>query len=114
MKTVQYNRNLWKQRLTLVMAIILCVFVSSLEYLPQGQEPVKSEQSSENPDQAFLSVAVDAVVPFALQIGHMAMALIYQIFQFDFELPSHQAVSTSITNQLIEILFERIISTQGP
>ncbi len=114
MKASQSNSNLWKQRLTLVMAMLLCLFVSSVEYLPQDQEPVKNEQSSQNPDQTFLSVAVDAVVPFALQIGNLAMNLIYQLFQFEFKLPTHQAVSAFVPNQLIEILFERIISTKGP
>lgn len=114
MKASQSNSNLWKQRLTLVMAMLLCLFVSSVEYLPQDQEPAKTEQSSQNPDQTFLSVAVDAVVPFALQIGNLAMNLIYQVFQFDFKLPTHQAVSAFVSNQLIEILFERIISTKGP
>lgn len=114
MKSSHTNSNLWKQRLTLVMALLLCLFVSSVEYLPKDQELTKTEQNTDHPEQSFLSVAVDAVVPFALQIGNFVLNLIYQVFHYEFQLPTHQAVSASILNQLIEILFERIISTKGP
>jgi hypothetical protein len=96
------------------MALLLCLFVSSVEYLPQDHQVSQTEQNAQNPDQTFLSVAVDAVVPFAVQVGEITMHLIYQVFQFEFQLPKHHAVSAFIPNQLIEILFEQIISTQAP
>jgi hypothetical protein len=96
------------------VALLLCLFVSGIEYIQQHQESVKSEQSSENPEQTFLNVAVDAVVPFVLHVADTVLYLIYEIFSFEFKMPVHQAISSSYPNQLIEILFERIISTQGP
>ena len=96
------------------MALLFCLFISSVEYVPQDGAATKSEQSSENPDQTFISVAVDAVVPFVLHVADTVLYLIYQIFSFELKIPSLQAVSAFIPNQLVEILFTRIISTKGP
>jgi hypothetical protein len=89
-------------------------FVSSVEYVPQDSEVIKTAQSAENPDQTFISVAVDAVVPFVLHIADTVLYLIYQIFSFELKIPSLQAVSVFYPNQLVDILFTRIISTKGP
>jgi hypothetical protein len=104
----------FQQRFTLLMALLFCLFVSSVEYIPQDTNSVLSEQSAENPDQTFLSVAVDAVVPFVVNVSQTVLYLIYQVFNFELRLPTYQAVSAFYPNQLIEILFERIISTKGP
>lgn len=114
MKNRTIYSNTFRQRFSVLMALLICLFVSSIEYIPQHKEAVKSEQSSENPDQTFLNVAVDAVVPFVLNVADTVLYLIYQIFSFEFKIPTHQAVSAFFPNQLIEILFERIISTKGP
>jgi hypothetical protein len=114
MKNRILHSNLFQQRFTLMMALLFCLFISSVEYIPQDIDSAKSEQSSENQDQTFISVAVDAVVPFVLHVSHTVLNLIYQIFSFKFEIPSLQAVSVIYPNQLVEILFERIISTKGP
>jgi hypothetical protein len=106
--------NQVQQRFTLMMALLFCLFISSVEYVPQDIDTIKSEKSSESQDQTFISVAVDAVVPFVLQVSHTFLNLIYQVFSFEFEIPSLQAVSVFYPNQLVEILFEQIISTKGP
>jgi hypothetical protein len=108
------HNSLFQQRFTLLMALLFCLFISSVEYVPQDGAAPKTEQSSENPDQTFISVAVDAVVPFVLHVADTVLYLIYQIFSFELKIPSLQAVSAFIPNQLVEILFTRIISTKGP
>ncbi|WP_338220583.1 hypothetical protein [Algoriphagus sp. oki45] len=108
------SSNLWKQRLTMLLVLFLCFFVSSVEYLPSAADQVNTEQTAENPDQTIISVALDAVVPFAVQVADTVLYLIYQIFSFELKLPTLQAVSASIPNSLVETLFERIISTKGP
>lgn len=113
-KNFSTSSNLLKQRLTLLLVLILCFFVSSVEYLPTGTDQVQTEQSAENSDQSMISVALDAVVPFAVQVAETVFYLIYQIFSFELKLPTLQAVSASIPNSLVETLFERIISTKGP
>ncbi len=114
MKTRETHNSLFQQRFTLLMALLFCVFVSGLEYLPQEGETGHTEQTAENPSQTFLNVAVDAVVPFVLHIADTVFYLIHQIFVFEFKLPIHRAVSVFSPNQLVEILFGRIISPQGP
>lgn len=114
MKNRIIHNSLFQQRFTLLMALLFCLFISSVEYMPQDGEIAKTEHSSENPDQTFFNVAVDAVVPFVLHVADTVFYLIYQVFSFEFNLPIHQAVSAFYPNHLIEILFERIISTQGP
>jgi hypothetical protein len=114
MKNRTIYSNTFQQRFSVLMALLFCLFVSSIEYIPQHEDAAKTEQSSENPDQTFLNVAVDAVVPFVLHVADTVLYLIYQIFSFEFKIPTHQAVSAFFSNQLIEILFERIISTKGP
>lgn len=114
MKSRIIHNNLFQQRFTLIMALLFCLFISSVEYVPQDGNSIKTEQSSDNQDQTFLSVAVDAVVPFVLNVANTVFYLIHKIFSFEFKIPSLQAVSAFFSNQLVEILFERIISTKGP
>ena len=114
MKNKASYGNTFRQRFSVLMALLFCLFVSTIEYIPNHQDSSKTEQTSENPDQTFLDVAVDAVVPFVLHVADTVLYLIYQIFSFEFKMPVYQAISSFYPNQLIEILFERIISTQGP
>jgi hypothetical protein len=112
-KTTIHSRR-FQERFTLLMALLFCLFISSVEYVPQDSQIAKTEQSSENPDQTFLNVAVDAVVPFVLHVADTVFYLIHQVFSFEVQVPPLQAVSAFYPNQLVEILFERIISTKGP
>ncbi|MFN3998881.1 hypothetical protein [Algoriphagus sp.] len=114
MKNRTIHNSLFQQRFTLLMALLFCLFISSVEYIPQDGDTHKTEQSTGNQNQSFISVAVDAVVPFVLHVADTVLILIYQIFSFELKIPSLQAVSAFYPNQLVEILFERIISTKGP
>lgn len=114
MKTRKIHNSLLQQRLTLLIALLFCLFVSSVEYLPQAGKATQSDQSSEHPGQTYVNVAVDAVVPFVVNVADTVFYLIYQAFSFELKLPLHQAISAFCPNQLVEILFERIISTKGP
>ncbi|TFV95548.1 hypothetical protein E4S40_04835 [Algoriphagus kandeliae] len=115
MRQKSNTNKLWQRRLTLVLAMLLCFFVASVEYVAE-QEPVKVEnhQSSDSGDFTVLSMAVDAVVPFAVQITQTALYFIYDIISFEPRTFVVSTVSVPQDNQLVQILFERIISTQGP
>ncbi len=117
MKASKRNSNLFQQRLTVMLALLLCLFISSIEYMPEAAEGVKVEnndQSSGDQDQTFLNVAVDAVVPFVVHVSHSLLYLIHEVVNFEGTTLITEATSVFQPNQLGEILFERIISTKGP
>jgi len=114
MKNKAHTRTSFQQRFSLLMALLLCLFVSSVEYLPEGKTQAPSEQSAEQPGQHFLDVAVDAVVPFVVQVADTVFYLISFVFRLDLEAPLPRSSTASYVNTLAEILFERIISTKGP
>lgn len=114
MKNKAHTRSSFQQRFSLLLALLLCLFVSSVEYLPEGKAQASSEQSAEQPGKHFLDVAVDAVVPFVVQVADTVFYLISLVFRFDVELPLPRLSTVSYVNTLAEILFERIISTKGP
>ncbi|WP_157359675.1 hypothetical protein [Algoriphagus mannitolivorans] len=114
MKSTRTYTSLMRQRITLLLAILFCMFISSVEFTPYQDEITKTEQQGDQPDQTFLKVAVDAVVPFALHIVHSVFHLLYQVFSFEIKLPSIETTTASIPLSWVEILFERIISTKGP
>ncbi len=117
MKSQKHTSNLFQQRITLMLAMLLCLFVSSLEYLPDTdivkienlQNPVSDDQN-----QTFLDVAIDAVVPFVVSVSHIVLYFVSKVFHFESRIFSPETFSFFYSNQLIEILFERIISTKGP
>lgn len=118
MKSNNRNSNLFKQRITMALALLFCLFISSVEYIPESSSIVSQEQqdhqSEQDQNQTFLNVAVDAVVPFVVNVSHTVLYLIYQIKQ-ESNSSIHVETSTFLhPNQLVEILFERIISTKGP
>lgn len=117
MNCKKHKTNLFQQRITLVLAMLLCLFVSTVEYLPQGvSEKVENieNSNSQEQNQTFLDVAVAAVVPFVVSISQLVLLFIAYIFQFEGFIFIPELVSFFFTNQLAEILFELIISTQGP
>ncbi|GAA0877792.1 hypothetical protein GCM10009119_07600 [Algoriphagus jejuensis] len=114
MKNRVLHNNLFQQRFTLVMALLFCLFISSVEYVPQEGGAEAIDQASEHPDQTFFNVAVDAVVPFVLHVADTVFYLIYQVFSFEFKVPATQVLTAIAPNDHVEILFERIISPQGP
>lgn len=118
MKATKRNSNLFQQRLTVMLALLLCLFISSVEYVPENCETAKIEKqdkaSSNDQDQTFLNVAVDAVVPFIVHVSHNVLYFIQDIVRFDGSFFVAESTSVFQPNQLVEILFERIISTKGP
>ena len=110
MKNRKTTHSTSQQRFSWALVLLFCLFVSSIEFFPAANEQSRTEQS----DQSFLDVAVDAVIPFVLQVANTVFYLISQIFQVDFSLPLPQSGTVSFVNSLTEILFERIISPQGP
>ncbi|WPR74783.1 hypothetical protein [Algoriphagus sp. NG3] len=118
MKVSKRNSNLFQQRLTVMLALLLCLFISSIEYIPEAAEGVKVEKkdqaTSNDQDQTFLNVAVDAVVPFVVHVSHSLLYLIHEVVNFEGATLISEATSVFQPNQLGEILFERIISTKGP
>lgn len=117
MNSTKQKKSLIQQRITLMLAMLLCLFVSSVEYLPQGvsEQIENSEKSnSEGQNETFLDVALDAVVPFVVSVSQLVLHFISDIFQFDGFAYIPQLISFFYSNQLAEILFELIISTKGP
>lgn len=118
MKATKRNSNLFQQRLTVMLALLLCLFISSVEYLPENGDYTKIEKqekpASSEQDQTFLNVAVDAVVPFVVHVSHSILYLIHDIVSIEGSTFLTQSTSNFQPNQLVQILFERIISTKGP
>jgi hypothetical protein len=117
MNTPKQKSSLFQQRITLMLAMLLCLFVSSVEYLPQGISEKfenKEKSNSENQNQTFIDVAVDAVVPFVVSVSQLVLHFVSDVFQFEGFIFAPEIVSFFYSNQLTEILFELIISTKGP
>ena len=114
MKNRKTYHNTSQQRFSWALVVLFCLFVSSIEFFPVAPNQTRTEASSEQPDQSFLDVAVDAVVPFVLQVANTVFYLISKLFQVDFSLPLPPIGSVEFVNSLTEILFERIISPQWP
>lgn len=96
------------------LALLLCFFVSSVEYTGFEESASTEQQSSSDSSETFISVAVDAVVPFALEVTHTAFYLIYEIINFEPTSFVAEIIEIFDYNQHVQILFERIISTKGP
>ncbi|WP_439473947.1 hypothetical protein [Algoriphagus formosus] len=115
MKQKAQNNILWQRRFTLALALLLCFFVSSLEYVTHPEiNKIEHQSTEDGSEQAVISMAVDAVVPFAVQLTQTALYFIYDIISFEPRSFTIESASFAPSNQLVEILFERIISTLGP
>lgn len=118
MKSTKRNSNLIQQRLTVMLALLLCLFISSIEYIPEAGQSVtiekKNKATSNDENQTFLNIAVDAVVPFVVNVSHNTLYLIYEILRFEGATFITESTQVFQPNQLVKILFERIISTKGP
>ena len=115
----QMNRNIDHTQKPFVIgfALLFCVFFSSLDYLNSSfQETVieQQEQGSQDENQTFVSVEVDAVVPFALHLSQTAFRLIYELVDSGIQRTSIDSVPFGYSASLGEVFFERIISPQGP
>lgn len=118
MKQTKTPNDRTRQRSTVLLALLFCLFISSIEYVPstgsvdkieKQQQPVDGDQNK-----TFLAVAVDAVVPFAVHVSQSVLYFIYELVRFNGTAVLTESTSIFHPNQLVEILFERIISTKGP
>ncbi len=118
MKQTKSSSNLLQQRITVMLALLFCLFISSVEYIPSAgaDDQIEKQQQSSNgdQDQTFIDVAVDAVVPFVVHVSQSVLYFIYEIVRFKGSTFLTESTSIFQPNQLVEILFERIISTKGP
>ncbi|MFC3879588.1 hypothetical protein ACFOSV_05355 [Algoriphagus namhaensis] len=117
MNKANRNSHLIRQRLSVALAMLFCLFFSNLEYVSETVNIPSIEQQEENSDereQSFISVAVDAVVPFAVQVVQAVFQLIYQALDLENQGFALESPSIGFTSSLGEVFFERIISPQGP
>lgn len=118
MNNSKNNSNLFQQRITMMLALLLCFFISSVEYLPEQVSDIKIENQdipdTTDQNQTYLNVAVDAVVPFVVQVSQATLQLIYEAIHFESQIIATEPTREHIPNQLVKVLFERIISTKGP
>jgi len=119
MNRTQKHRNIFRERLTMLLVFVFCILISSSEYIIQDSHAdiKKEQQSSQDKDspegETFFSAAVDAVVPFVFAaVGHV-FNLVYEIEEFK-ATASFKIVFVKYTSYFLEILLEKIISTNAP
>lgn len=119
------NSGILRERLTLVLVLLFCTFISVSEFTVQVdadsnqfgvQVDISGDHSEEDtsPKETFIHTAIDAVVPFALVMMDHAYHLIYEVSNVG---NSHSAFDAGVGptfNRLFEILFEQIISVNAP
>ncbi|SHM34359.1 hypothetical protein SAMN04488057_101141 [Cyclobacterium lianum] len=119
----RHNR-LIRERLTLLVVMLFCVFVSSsqleIDVSPsgvdielnvngdQGDEPAQGEEKT------YVHTAIDAVVPFVLIVMDQAYHFIYEIAGAENPKVNFYSGLVPSHNHLFEILFEQIISVNAP
>jgi hypothetical protein len=116
------NSNIWRQRITLMLAMIFCMVVSGAEFVAiqdvqAGTSVEKTSQDQDdasNPQESFLDIAVDAVVPFGTVLTQQILYLIFESYNFEKPLLQGPSISAPLNNPYFSILFERIISTNAP
>src|SRR5690554_3982641 len=113
------HRNLFRERLTILLVFFFCFLISSSEYIIQDshaeikQEQQNTQDESPAEGETYLSSAVDAVVPFVFAAVDHAFHLIYEPEGFK-ELVSSGLAVLKFTSSFSEILLEKIISTNAP
>jgi hypothetical protein len=120
MKKNSRNIATWKQRATLVLVTFFCMLISSAEHLTvlqqqsENQKELQQLPESQTETETFLSIAVNAVVPFVTVLAQQVFYLIYENIKF--ENPDAFSINFNFSSNLPfwEILFERIISTNAP
>ncbi len=120
MKKNRRNIANWKQRATLVLVIFFCMLISSAEHLTvlqqqsENQKEVQKLPESQTETETFLSIAVDAVVPFVTVLAQQVFYLIYENIKFENPVTFLLDFNLPYNLPFWEILFERIISTNAP
>jgi len=103
-----------------MLVVFFCMLISGSERFisfSATDSPAKMEQKAgdhSSDEQTFVSVAVDAVVPFATTIAQNAFYLIYEILGFETEKFTYEETTSQYTGHFLEILLTRIISPNAP
>lgn len=127
MKLNRKNKGLMRQRLTLLIVMLFCVFVSSSEIVVSLDSQdraleVKLDLTSTNANdegpaednQTFIHSNIDAVVPFVLYAFDFIYNFIYEIIVAALPQTNFLLGAELEYNQLFKILFEQIISVNAP
>lgn len=125
MKLNRKYKGLMRERLTLLIVMLFCVFVSSSEIVvsldTQDQAlELKLDLSSSDEDgpgedtQTFIHSSIDAVVPFVLYAFDFIYHFIYEIIIAEIPQTNFLLGAELEYNQLFKILFEQIISVNAP
>ncbi|MEX2593999.1 MAG: hypothetical protein WD426_14585 [Anditalea sp.] len=119
MNKSQRNRDIIKERLTILLVFFFCFLISSSEYIIEdSQVEVNHEQGTQDDDsdenETFYNAAVDAVVPFAFATVDHAFHLIYEIVGFETVIFTAGSIVSKYPSHFSEILLERIISINAP
>jgi len=118
MNRTQRHKALYKERMTIILVVFFCMLISGSEkFISFSGTDVKIEQKSSghaSDEQSFVSVAVDAVVPFATTVAQNTFYLIYEILGFETEKFSNEETAPQYTSHFLEILLTRIISPNAP
>jgi len=120
MNKSQKNKNLLKERLTIILVVLFCVLISGSErfvFTDSTDSSYKTEQNStesNSDNQSYVSVAVNAVVPFATTVAQNTFYLIYEILGFETAKISPEETISEYTSNFLEILLTRIISPNAP
>jgi zona occludens toxin (predicted ATPase) len=118
MNRTQKNKALYRERMTIMLVVFFCMLISGSErFISFSDTDIKMEHKAgetSSDEQTFVSVAVDAVVPFATTVAQNAFYLIYEILGFETEKFSHEETTTQYTSHFLEILLTRIISPNAP
>ncbi|WP_158855993.1 hypothetical protein [Lunatibacter salilacus] len=120
METNRAHKNVFKERITILMVLLFCVLVSSSEYIIQSSsEEILTEQQTSSNDTSeenttCIHTAVDAVVPFVVVVLDQVFHLISEVISPESNPTSQYNGLIAYSNQFFEVLFEHIVSTNAP
>lgn len=120
MENNKAHKNVFKERITILMVLLFCVLVSSSEYIiqsssaktPTEQQTSSNDASEDNP--TCIRTAVDAVVPFVVVVLDQVFHLISEVVSPENQPTSQYNGLIALSNQFFEVLFEHIVSTNAP
>lgn len=117
------THQLWKERLAILMVVVFCTLVSSADYLLHSSDVdvhsalhVDDTGGSESQDRnaTFIHNAVDAVVPFVMAAVDHVLHFIYELTAPERQKAIFKVELSPATGDLLEVLFEHIVSANAP
>lgn len=120
MENNKAHKNVFKERITILMVLLFCVLVSSSEYIIQSSSadtPTEQQASSNDAsddDSTCIRTAVDAVVPFVVVVLDQVFHLISEVVGPENQPTSQYNGLIALSNQFFEVLFEHIVSPNAP